>query len=115
MNEGDLAPATAEAIRKVLRSHGEVREARLFGSRAKGRARPESDVDIAIFGTLDERGIEAIAEELDELPLPFHFDVLSYSSIKNRELRKHIDRVGVTIYRKEATEAAEKPIEGYGS
>ena len=40
----------------------------------------------------------AIASELDELPLPYHYDVKPYDSIKLRSLREHIDRVGIQLY-----------------
>jgi hypothetical protein len=36
--------------------------------------------------------------ELDELSLPYKFDVKSIATISNRALREHIERVGVTIY-----------------
>jgi hypothetical protein len=39
-----------------------------------------------------------IAAELDELPLPYQFDVLRYDSIENEALREHIERVGITLF-----------------
>lgn len=39
-----------EALRKALRGRTDVRLALLFGSRAKGRARPDSDADVAVLG-----------------------------------------------------------------
>jgi uncharacterized protein len=105
LSEPNIEDSLTEAIRSVLRNHGDVLEARIFGSRAKGTARPESDVDIAIFGQLDELSAEAVAEELGELPLPYRFDVLAYASIRNRELKEHIDRVGLLIYRQESGQA----------
>jgi uncharacterized protein len=36
--------------------------------------------------------------ELDELPLPYRFDLQAISTIKNRSLLEHIDRVGIVIY-----------------
>lgn len=39
-----------EALRKALRGREDVRLALLFGSRAKGRARPDSDADVAVLG-----------------------------------------------------------------
>jgi len=45
-------PAPAPTIVKVLERFPEVRTAILFGSLAKGNARPESDIDLAVdFGT----------------------------------------------------------------
>mgnify|MGYP000845398206 CR=1 FL=1 len=36
--------------------------------------------------------------ELDELPLPYHFDVKPFESIKRESLRDHIQRIGVPVY-----------------
>ena len=41
---------------------------------------------------------EAIAAELDELPLPYRFDVQAYEAIRYQPLREHIDRVGKSFY-----------------
>lgn len=65
-------------LRDVLERHPEVRESRVFGSRAQGHHRPESDVDLVLYGELEERQVGRIAGELKELPLPYSFDVVSY-------------------------------------
>ncbi|HVG09442.1 MAG TPA: nucleotidyltransferase domain-containing protein [Thermoanaerobaculia bacterium] len=39
-----------ESLKKALRGRKDVRLALLFGSRAKGRARPDSDADVAVLG-----------------------------------------------------------------
>jgi hypothetical protein len=49
----------------------------------------------------DDLQAEAVAEELDELPLPYHFDVKAYGAIRYAPLREHIARVGLTLYRRE--------------
>ena len=98
MNVPVLQPTELESLRSVFRRHPEISEVRLFGSRAKGNARPASDVDLAIWGQVDDRSVEAIAAELDELPLPYHYDVKSFASIKLQALREHIERVGITIF-----------------
>jgi len=85
-------------IREVLSRHGEVSGAILFGSRAKGTAGPASDIDLAIEGIDDPLCAESIAGELDELPLPYRFDVKAWSAIKSPALRAHIKRVGVRIH-----------------
>lgn len=82
----------------VVRRHPEVATAILFGSRAKGTHTDRSDVDLALSGAVDPLGAEAIAAELDELPLPYGFDVRSLDHITHRELREHIERVGIVVY-----------------
>jgi hypothetical protein len=41
---------------------------------------------------------EALAAELDELPLPYRFEVHALEHIAHRALREHIDRVGIVVY-----------------
>jgi predicted nucleotidyltransferase len=94
-----LTERELELIRSVLRRHPEVSGAVLFGSRAKGNASPVSDVDLALLGITDELRAEAIASELDELPLPYRFDVKALAAIRHQPLREHIERVGVEILR----------------
>jgi predicted nucleotidyltransferase len=98
LNTPALHPDELEAIRSVFRRHPEVTMVKLFGSRAKGTQRPESDVDLAIWGDVDALAAEAIATELDELPLPYRYDVIASSSIHVQALREHIARVGVQIF-----------------
>ena len=51
----------------------EVKEAILFGSRAKGTAHEKSDFDIAISGTRD---IDEILEQIEEIPTLYSFDIV---------------------------------------
>ena len=82
----------------VLRRHDEVAEARIFGSRAKGSFQPNSDIDLALLGNISFSTLAAIAGELDELPLPYTFDVQVYDVIRHQPLREHIERVGQIFY-----------------
>ncbi len=82
----------------ILRRHPEVERAVLFGSRAKGSARPNSDFDLALWGRIDHRLLARLNAELDELPLPYTFDLVVYGDIRQAELRAHIDRVGRVVY-----------------
>ena len=46
-----LPEAAITAIRQVLASHPEVEAAILYGSRALGRHRPASDIDLTLTGS----------------------------------------------------------------
>ena len=101
MSEKGLSIQITGLLNKVFIRHLLIEKAVLFGSRAKGIARNNSDIDIALYGIINELEIEAVSFELDELPLPYKFDVKAFESIKNIALRKHIERVGICIYKKE--------------
>jgi predicted nucleotidyltransferase len=108
MKDFGLAPHEIEMIRAVFRRIPVIVEVVLYGSRAKGNFRPESDIDLALVGVDDDLQAEAVAEELDELPLPYHFDVKAYSAIQYKPLQEHIARVGLTLYRREPDVSATK-------
>jgi predicted nucleotidyltransferase len=84
----------------IFRRHPEIASATLFGSRAKGTHSVHSDVDLVVSGNVDPLGAESIAAELDELPLPYRFEVQSLDYITHPALREHIERVGIVIYPK---------------
>ena len=89
-----LTDREASLISSVLNLHPEVSQVKLFGSRAKGCHTPVSDIDLALWG-VDALQAESIAAELDELPLPYRFDIKAFESIKQDSLREHIQRRGI--------------------
>jgi len=91
-------PAKLELVRSVFRLHPELISATLFGSRAKGTHTQRSDVDLVVAGDIEPLRAEAIAAELEELPLPYRFDVQALVHIQHRPLLEHIKRVGICIY-----------------
>jgi predicted nucleotidyltransferase len=93
-----LSEKEKELIQKVLSNHAGVTGAILFGSRAKGVAMASSDVDLALEGLDNPLQAEAIASELEDLPLPYRFDVKALAAIQSPALREHIERVGLRIY-----------------
>lgn len=104
MKETGLAPPEIELMREVFRQVPALREVVLYGSRAKGTYRPESDIDLALVGVEDDVQAEAVAEQLDELPLPYRFDVKARSAIAFPPLQEHISRVGITFYRRDSSD-----------
>ena len=104
MNHG-LPAATVAKIHGVLSRHAEVERAILYGSRAKGNCKPGSDIDLTLTGRgLDERIRGQIDEELDDLLLPYEFDLSIFSELAHAELIAHIRRVGVVFYERAAIE-----------
>lgn len=86
----------------VLRKSPDLDEAILYGSRAKGNYRPGSDIDLALKGpALSLTSLNQIANEIDDLLLPFKIDLSIYSQISNASLVEHIDRIGVVFYKRD--------------
>lgn len=95
-----LSELDIEYIVGVIAKFREIKKAVVFGSRAKGNYKAGSDVDIAIYGddiTFDTiSSLHSLLE--DESPLPYLFDIVDYTHLDHKELREHIDRVGIIIY-----------------
>ncbi len=85
----------------ILKLDENIKEAVLFGSRAKGTYKNGSDIDIAIKGSnLNLNNIIEISSAIDELWLPYKFDIIIYERINDPALIEHIERVGIILYRK---------------
>ena len=86
-------------LETLFSCYPKIRKVILFGSRAKGTARKNSDIDLAVDGIENPLAIESLSMEMEELPLPYRFDLQAMSTIKNQSLLEHIERVGIVIYR----------------
>ncbi len=82
----------------LFRKFSSIEKVILFGSRAKGTFKANSDIDLAVSGIDADLEIESLAMALDELPLPYKIDVKSLKTIQSSELRDHISRVGLVIF-----------------
>lgn len=100
-----LTPKKVDRIKEVLEEYPEVKEACLFGSRAKKTSRDGSDIDMALMGEkITHKRFLNLLVDLDNLDFPYTFDVVIYSSIKEAALKEHIDRVGIPFYSKSSKE-----------
>jgi len=86
-----------DKIKAVLCSHKNIENVILYGSRAKGSYKEGSDIDLTIKGNLTFDNLTKISLDLDNLNLPWKIDLCLYNQIENKELLKHIDRVGVVV------------------
>ena len=101
-----LPPSSLKQIRSVFAGYPEVETAILYGSRAKGNFKPGSDIDLTFKGTgLDLTVLNRVDNELDDLLLPWSFDLSIYSQITSSDLIEHIDRAGVIFYQQEEIRA----------
>ena len=78
----------------------ELDEVRLFGSRAIGCSTSRSDIDLATIGISDRRRLGQLMLDLDDLPIPQVCDVVDYARTSSPLLRRHINTVGVTVWRR---------------
>ncbi|MCE1247579.1 MAG: nucleotidyltransferase domain-containing protein [Firmicutes bacterium] len=91
---------TLELIINLFGNSEQIEEVRIFGSRALGTYKPNSDIDLVFYGNFSDKFKSRLAGDLDELPLPYTFDVLLYDEITNDNLKKHIHDYGKILYRR---------------
>ena len=102
-------PETAiTAIQKVLAAHPEVEQAILYGSRALGRQRPASDIDLTLIGSgISATSLARIDADLDDLLLPWVIDLSCLATITHPALLTHIQRAGQVLYQRQALAPAQ--------
>lgn len=98
-----LPETTIEKIRTTLARHPEVEKALLYGSRAKGNWKNGSDIDLTLVGGPDVtmKVLYRIMDEMDDLLLPYTFDLSIFNQINDPDVVDHIRRVGVVLYERE--------------
>ncbi|KDE18956.1 hypothetical protein AZ09_15140 (plasmid) [Acetobacter aceti 1023] len=79
----DITPEERAIVLRILNDIVPNREVRAFGSRVTGKAKPFSDLDLAIMGDeplpLETRA--RLEEAFSESNLPWKVDVIDWSSI----------------------------------
>jgi len=94
-----LADETLIRILSVFQTFPEIDQAILYGSRARGNYRSGSDIDLTFKGTeLNLNVMNRVSMALEDLLLPYTFDLSIFHQISNPDLLEHIDRVGVLFY-----------------
>ncbi|MEA3250485.1 MAG: nucleotidyltransferase domain-containing protein [Pseudomonadota bacterium] len=97
-NRGLDAPTQAK-IRGVFGILPAIEQAILYGSRAMGTYRPGSDIELTLKGhALNWRGLQQLELALNDLLLPYCFDLSLYEQFDNPDLLGHIARVGIVFY-----------------
>ncbi len=84
---------------QALNRFPEIEQVKIFGSRAMGNYKPGSDVDVVLYGDQVDGNL---ASELsivlnEQMPIPYHFDVLFFSDITSPELIDHINEYGKVV------------------
>ncbi len=93
-----LPQVTIDLLRDYFSHVPEIKKVVIYGSRAKGGYEKGSDIDFAFFSHSEEDLTGRLLMELDELPTPYLFNATNYYKLKHRELKEHIDRVGIVFY-----------------
>ena len=97
-----LKKESIEKVNRIFAQYDKIEEVILYGSRAKGNFKPGSDIDLTLKGKeLNLKLLNKVSLELDDLLLPYTFDLSIYHHIKQPDLIDHIMRVGKVFYKGE--------------
>lgn len=97
-----LKEETLAQIRNIIEDFPQVEQVLIYGSRAKGGFRPGSDIDLTFKGNnLNLKIINKISLQIDDLLLPYTFDISVFEHIDNKDLLEHIGRVGKVFYKRQ--------------
>lgn len=76
-----LSEDVVAKIKSVFAKYPQIKKVVLYGSRAKGNFRDGSDIDLSLGGDdIQFSLLQKIELELDDLLLPYTFDLSAYSS-----------------------------------
>lgn len=97
-----LKESVVAAMNGVFTACPQIERVILYGSRAKGTFRVGSDIDLTIVGDeVTHSQLLRLANQLDDLLLPYKIDLSLLRQIENPDLREHIQRVGVVFYERD--------------
>lgn len=87
----------------ILSDEMTVEQAILFGSRARGDARANSDIDLALIGTEIPLHIHTKLREAAGL---YQVDIVRLSELDNHVMMENIEREGFVVYRRDQASAS---------
>ena len=95
-----LSDQTINTLNSIFFKYSNIMQVVLYGSRAKGKYRKGSDIDLSLktSGNFTFTDLMRIGNDFDDSDIPYFVDVSIYSKISNPDLKAHIDRVGKIIY-----------------
>lgn len=93
MNTG-INEKTLKIIKDIIGKYN-VEKRFIFGSRAMGTYRYNSDIDIAIFGTINRNDFNRLLDELMESDCIYKIDLVHFERISNEGLKKDILEEGI--------------------
>lgn len=96
-----LSDIDIEKIKNVFGRFPQIEQVIIYGSRAMGNYRPNSDIDLTVKGqSISLDVLNKITQNLDDLLLPYLIDISNFKQLDNPDFINHIERVGKVFYQK---------------
>jgi predicted nucleotidyltransferase len=96
-----MRPQLSEKLRQSIQIIGRqflIRKIVLFGSRARGEAKPTSDIDLAIYELPEFKDRGRFASCFDDLETLLKIDLVFINEHTDQKLLENIGEEGVVIY-----------------
>lgn len=94
-----LSETIRDSLNDVFAQFPKVDRVLVYGSRATGRYRPQSDIDLAVLApTMSDREFSSLWMALDDLPILFRLDVSLWHEVTNPVLKKAMLDDGIPLY-----------------
>ena len=94
--EFGLQERTYKEIKRIVNRYNKY-EFKIFGSRARGDYKESSDIDIAVFGIVDEKDRFHIIDDFDTIEMPYMVDIVFVEDITKNEFLESIKEDGVLL------------------
>lgn len=91
-----LSENTYEQIMNVVRNNKKY-QFKIFGSRARGDYKNNSDIDLAIFENVEKEDEFKIRNEIDLLDIVYMVDLVFIDKDTKKELLESIEKEGVEL------------------
>ena len=102
MIDHGLSEKQLKTIKTILQPWIEqIESVALFGSRATGKYRDNSDIDMVIYGAIDNKIIARLSTLFNESNLPYKVDITGYNLVDYPPFKEHIDEVNKTLFTRE--------------
>lgn len=88
-----------EEIRGILKPYAtSIESVGVFGSRATGRMRPDSDIDLVIHGSIDQKTVDRLWTIFSESTLAWPVDIVAYNHVTYEPFKQHINAVAIPLF-----------------
>ncbi len=85
----------------LARNVSNIDKVSLYGSRATGKYKDNSDIDLVLYGDIDKAKADRLWTCFFESLLPYKVDVSIYQHVNYPPLKRHIDQQGQILFTKQ--------------
>ncbi|EHA62395.1 nucleotidyltransferase domain-containing protein [Synechococcus sp. WH 8016] len=105
-----IPQADSQRLLELILTHPHIEKVVLYGSRALGRQRAGSDIDLCLEAPSMKLGeLLELGAQLDDLLLPWQIDLQLHHLIAHEGLLAHIERAGQLLWEQSPNAKAPEP------